>query len=318
MESNNILQTQSTRRRKQPHILSKVVDPYGQKNSGWSTLLTLMIGLELIDVLVFLVTLNRHIIFQFYIINFATILTMIAFLIIPAIWALVAVTPKRLDYNIRKYSFKLRIKQGKEKISKYSSEASEEAVRGFTGLEKFNPKTGMSEHKINEPPQWSLKKHPYQGNRAFDLIVIPKIVEENVVITANLWEAGKSLPAGCLKKTTMITGQSFSYIMDDVKEQLQDKSISPVRYQALISVWDQYKDRASTLEPVFLIHIGLPFKIREEDSLKEMQQIRDGYESSLNIKGFDTVLLTDPEDLVMIITGMLTGKMFFRGDLVEN
>lgn len=315
---NTILQTQNAKRKKQPHILTQVVDPNGQKNKGWTFLLILMLGLELADLLVFIVTLNHHIVFKLYFFNFISFLTMIMFILIPVVWALFAVTPGRLDYNFKKYLFKLRIKRGKEKISKYSPTASEESVRSFTGILNYDPDTGLSKYILNDPSPLSMAKHPYQGDMGFDLVVFPKLIDEPEVITTNLWYAGKSLPAGTLKKTTMITGQSFSYIMDDVKEQLTEPNISPVRYSSLMSIWDHYKDRASTLEPIFLIHIGIPFHVRKEDSLLQMEEIRNGYEASLNTKGFDTVLIKDPEDWVMIITGMLTGKMLFRGDMIEN
>lgn len=316
--ADNIIQTNSNRRRRQPHILTKVVDPNGDKSALWQTLYVSMWILEVLNFIIFFVTLNSKILFKLYVFNAISLFTMVLFLIIPCAWALIGYNQARLDYNIRKYRFKWRVKHGVERISKYSKDATEDAIRGFTGIINYDAKTGLSDYQVNESPSWVLEKHPYLGNRGFDLIVIPEIVEEDEVITANLHAAAKSLPAGTLKKTTMITGQSFSYIMDDVKEQLAEKDISPVRYNALMSVWDQYKDRASTNEPIFLIHIGLPYRYDKEDSLKLMQEVRDGYESSLNERGFHTVLIKDPEDWVMIITGMLTGKMFFRGDMVEN
>lgn len=318
VDNANYIQTNNNRRRRQPHILTKVVDPNGDKSSLWHMLFVGMVFLELVDILIFFVTLNTQILFKIFFFNAISVLTMIMFLIIPCIWALIGFNQTRLNYNVRKYRFKWGLKHGREHISKYSKGATEDAIRGFTGIISYDAKTGLSEYQVNESPAWVLEKHPYEGNRGFDLIVIPEIVEEDEVITANLHAAAKSLPAGTLKKTTMITGQSFSYIMDDVKEQLEDKNISPVRYSALMSVWDQYKDRASTNEPIFLIHIGLPYRYNKEDSLKIMQEIRDGYEASLNQRGFATVLIKDPEDWVMIITGMLTGKMFFRGGMVEN
>lgn len=316
--ADNIIQTNSNRRRRQPHILTKVVDPNGDKSALWQTLYVSMWILEVLNFIIFFVTLNSKILFKLYVFNAISLFTMIFFLIIPCAWALIGYNQARLDYNIRKYRFKWRVKHGVERISKYSKDATEDAIRGFTGIINYDANTGLSTYQVNESPSWVLEKHPYLGNTGFDLVVIPDLVEEDEVITANLHAASKSLPPGAYKGITMITGQSFSYIMDDVKEQLAEKNISPVRYNALMSVWDQYKDRASTNEPIFLIHIGLPYRYNKEDSLKLMQEVRDGYESSLNERGFHTVLIKDPEDWVMIITGMLTGKMFFRGDIVEN
>lgn len=317
-QNQNYYQTSNLRRKRQPHILTKVVDPNGDKSLLWNSLFGSMCVLEVFDVAICIITLNRQILFKVFIFNIITVITVFIFLLIPAIWAIVGVTQRRLDYNVRKYTFRRRLRQGKEKISKFSHSATEDTIRGTTGILHYDRETGLSDYQLNEAPSWVMTKHPYTGNRGFDLICIPRLVDEDEVITANLHAAEKSLPPGTLKKTILVTGQSFSYLMDDVKEQLQEKNLSTVRYKALISVWDKYKDRASTNEPLFLIHIGLPFHFSKEDSLKEMNAIRNGYEKSLNQKGFDTILIKNPEDWSMILTGMLTGKMFFRGDIVEN
>jgi hypothetical protein len=85
----------------------------------------------------------------------------------------------------------------------------------------------------------------------------------------------------------------------------------------LLSIYNHYAGRAGNFEPMCIITFGLPFTVHKDKAVEFMRRIRDEYETPLNSKGVDTVLVTDPEVMKLIIHGMLAGKMYLTGDINE-
>jgi len=301
----------------EPHVLEDIVDPVKNQHSyTWISVFVGVMALELFVLILFIGTLNRNILFQILWFNAVSPFALLALILLPTFWLWVAGSQKRLDDNLDKMAFNRRIKNGYEKISKHGDETSEEAVRSVTGMINFDPNTGLAEHIINES-KWSLEDHPYQGKHSFGVIAFPKFTEDEEVIIENFHEISDALLDGCLKRITSYTGLTLNNILDDVEKQLTDPNISKIRGQALLSIYNHYAGRAGNFEPMYIITFGLPFTVHKDKAVEFMRRIRDEYETPLNSKGVDTVLVTDPEVMKLIIHGMLAGKMYLTGDINE-
>jgi len=266
----------------------------------------------------------------------------IAFLmvLVPMVWYTYAGDQQKLDYNIDYLNFKIRIIKGRESFSKYGTGIEpnifkrllfkflriifkrfhffanpRDVIIEFTGITHFDRDTGMTSEKINKDTDFY--EHPFQGTQGFNLLAVPQFSDTDEVIIANLMEATATLPPDHLVSTTMASGHNITYIMDDVKEQLKLPNLSPIREQALWSMYNQFKDRAGIEEPIFIIHIGLPPAVHDYEHLENMRRVRDEFELTLNDIGIDTVLIKDPEDLAYIINGLFTGEMAVGGNINE-
>jgi hypothetical protein len=142
------------------------------------------------------------------------------------------------------------------------------------------------------------------------LIASPPAETDKKTFNENLRDAFRALPYGCMQKTILISGRDMSFIADDIEEQLKEPGISHIRRAELYSIQEQFIDENGFIDWIYLIHIGLNYTLHEDRALKEMNEIRNGYERLLNDMGIGTVLIKDSEDLVLIYNGMLTGKMF--------
>jgi len=261
-----------------------------------------------------------------------SIVIIIFMVLVPAVWYTHAGNQQKLDYNIAHFRFKMRILKGKESFSKYGTGVEpnvfkrilfkflriifkrfhffanpRDVIIAFTGITHFDRETGMTTEKINKDTEFY--EHPYQGDHGFNLLAVPQFSDTDEVIIANFLEAVATLPADHLVSTTMASGHNISYIMDDVEEQLKLPNLSPIREQALWSIYNQFKDRVGMEEPLFIIHIGLPPAVHEYEHVENMRKVRDEFELTLNEIGIETVLIKDPEDLAYIINGLFTGDL---------
>lgn len=253
-------------------------------------------------------------------------------------WYTYAGDQKKLDYNIAHNQFRLRVLKGLESFSKYGSANGlnkgvigkivyfilkkfhffaniQDVILSFTGIQHFDRETGLTTEKINEDT-WVLD-HPYKGIKGFNLFAVPKFADEEEVIVANFLEAVSTIGPNHLVSTTMISGHNTSYIMDDIEEQLKLPNLSPIREKALYSIYEKFKNRVGTEEPIFIIHIGLPPAVHEYEHLENMRKVRDEFELTLNEIGIETVLIKDPEDLAYIMNGMFTGNLVMGKDINE-
>jgi len=324
----------------EPHVLEDIVDPIkNNKSDLWRFGIIITCFLEVIDLILFFTTLNREIIFKILIFNPVSFLSIFAFIVIPVLWFASAGTQKRLDSNVDKVAFKNRLFRGYEKISKYGDTIYEgrkfslkylmytisthfkvqqaTAIRSVTGIKSFDPKTGLSEHDVNEK-KWSLTDHPYLGNWAYDVIAYIKTTDDEEVIIENLFDAGKSLKqGGVLIRTTMYSGETIANNLDDIERKLANPDISEISQKALYSVYNHYVGRNGSYEPIYCIHFGLPFTTSKEKAIEYMRVIRDEFEQALNERGIETVLIKDFDIMKAIIDGIFTGKMYFTGDINE-
>ena len=336
----------------EPHIMLDIVDPLKDGRSQiWKSCLYTMLLSELFFFFSFVWTAYKHVIYYSnetgeYLISwlnvFKCIFMIISMVIIFAVWRNVAEDQKTLDYNIEHMKFKIRTYKGLESFSKYGSNTElsgnvfnrvfaaitryvlrrfhffanpRDVVMSFTGIEHFNRETGLTKEKLNEST-WALD-HPYQGDHGFNLFAVPKLSDTEEVIIANFLEAVNTLGPNHLVSTTMISGHNTSYIMDDIEEQLKLPNLSPVREQALWSIYNKFKNRVGTEVPVFIIHIGLPPAVHEYEHVENMRKVRDEFELTLNEIGIETVLIKDPEDLAYIMNGMFTGNLVMGKDINE-
>lgn len=269
---------------------------------------------------------------------FRCIFLIISGIVIPMIWYTYAGNQKKLDYTIAHNHFRLRVLKGMESFSKYGSSNGlnrgfigkivyfilnkfnffsnvQNVILEFTGILHFDRETGLTTEKINEST-WVLD-HPYKGTTGFNLFAVPKFADEEEVIVANMLEAVSTIGPNHLVSTTMISGHNTSYIMDDIEEQLKLPNLSPVREKALYSIYEKFKNRVGTEEPIFIIHIGLPPAVHEYEHIENMRRVRDEFELTLNEIGIETVLIKDPEDLAYIMNGMFTGNLVMGKDINE-
>jgi hypothetical protein len=336
----------------EPHIMLDIVDPAKEgRSSIWKSCLYSMLLSEVIFFLSFFWTAYRdiYVFSQFtgeYIIDWISVLKCLLFLIsmvvVFAVWYNIAGDQKTLDYTIAHLQFKIRIHKGLESFSKYGTNQElsgnifkrilaalirfilrrfhfyanpRDVIISFTGIKNFNRDTGLTTENLNEST-WALD-HPYMGDHGFNLLAVSNIADTDEVIIANFLEAMSTLGPDHLVSTTMISGHNTSYIMDDVEEQLKLPNLSPVREKALWSIYNKFKNRVGTEEPLFIIHIGLPPAVHEYEHIENMRKVRDEFELTLNEIGIDTVLIKDPEDLAYIINGMFTGNLVMGKDINE-
>jgi len=336
----------------QPHVMMDVVDPVKDGlSSTWKACLYTMLLVDGILFLSFVWTAYRNLFVysveagEYFISWFSVlkcVLYLIGMLVVFGIWYNVAKDQQNLNYTIEHTRFKIRIAKGLESFSKYgtNNELSgnifkrviaailrivfrrfhfyanpRDVIISFTGITNFDRETGLTTEKRNEN-SWVLT-HPYQGDHGFNLLAVPKIADTDEVIIANFLEAISTLGPNHLVSTTMISGHNTSYIMDDIEEQLKMSNLSPVREKALWSIYNKFKNRVGTEEPLFIIHIGLPPAVHEYEHIENMRKVRDEFELTLNEIGIETVLMKDPEDLAYIINGMFTGNLVIGKDINE-
>jgi len=262
---------------------------------------------------------------------------LISFVVVPTVWYSFVGTQSKLDYNTEHTRFKIRTIKGIEQFSKYAPANQNngivprikgyilrrlhlyvnpvDVIISFTGIQHFDRATGLTTEKINED-EWPLAEHPYKGDHGYSILGFVNFDDDDEVMIENFVEATNTLGADYLVSTSMFSGQNTSYIMDDVEEQLKLPGLSPIREKALWSVYNKFKDREGTDEPIFIIHIGLPPAVHDYEHIENMRKARDEYELTINEFGIDTVLIKDAEDLALIINGMLTGE-FRMGDINE-
>lgn len=344
--------SESTSTKYEPHVMMDIVDPVKDgRSAGWKLCLYAMLFIEVIfvfsltwiaykDVLVFSQVTGEYSIHWKSV--FKCLFIAISFVVIPVFWKNVAGTQKTLDYTLEHARFRIRIYKGNESFSKYgtSNELNgnilkrviaailrcilrkfhfysnpRDVIISFTGIKSFDRDTGLTTENMNES-SWVLE-HPYQGDHGFNLLAVPKIADTDEVIIANFLESVNTIGPDHLVSTTMISGHNTSYIMDDVEEQLKLPNLSPVREKALWSIYNKFKNRVGTEEPLFIIHIGLPPAVHEYEHIENMRKVRDEFELTLNEIGIDTVLIKDPEDLAYIMNGMFTGNLVMGKDINE-
>jgi len=333
----------------EPHVMVDVVDPMKDgASSTWKACFYSMLFVEVLHVFTFVwfawnsakwlhadgelwTTINwKHVA--------GGIFTIISMVLIFSFWNTVARHQSTLDYNISYLRFRIRNFKGLESFSKYGEDPrvktnilmrliytilnnigffanAQDVIMSFTGITHFDRKTGLTTEKVNEDT-WVLS-HPYKGDHGFNLFAVPKFVDTDEVIIANFLEAVNTLPADHLVSTTMISGHNTSYIMDDIEEQLKLPNLSPIREKALYSIYEKFKNRVGTEQPIFIIHIGLPPAVHEYEHIENMRKARDEFELTLNDVGIDTVLIKDPEDLTYIMNGMFTGNLVIGKDINE-
>lgn len=302
----------------EPHVLEDIVDPMrNHKSDLWRALAYTTCVLEVVYFVLFFVTLNRSILFKLWIFNPLSVLLVIAFIATPVIWFAVAGTQKRLDENCDRVKSKRRVKKKIDRFSKWDDETPEKSIRDITGMKSYNPVTGVSEHEVNTN-KWSLSEHPYLGNRAIDFIVYVKTTDDEEIIIENLFEVGKTLKDGGIHvRTSMYTGETFVNNLADIERELAKKELSDVRRQALYSIYNHYSGREGNYEPLYCIHIGIPFTMNEEKAMEYVRKIRDEYETPLNVRGIETTLIMNSDIMKTIMDGIFTGKMYFTGDINE-
>jgi hypothetical protein len=245
------------------------------------------------------------------------LITLILAVAIPYFWYVVAGNQTRFDNTVNQYKFNKGVKNKEESFSKYDKTVPEKTIREFTGFIEFYEGLGICKEEINET-SWSLKDHPYTGNYSLNLLADANFLDEDEVFIENMFEANKNIPAGCLKKTSMVCGQTLSNILEDIEKQLADPNLPKVREQALYSLYNQYSGRNATFEPLYIIHIGLPYAPTLEIAIENMTIIRNEFERSINEKKIHTTLITNSDDIIDIINGIFTGTMWFRGDVIDN
>lgn len=336
----------------EPHVMLDIVDPVKDGRSQiWKTCIYTMLLSQLILFFSIIWIAYKHVLCYSeelgeYYISWINVLKCIflgiSAVIIFALWRNTAWEQQALDYNIEHIKFKIRTYKGLESFSKYGTDTKlsgnifkriiaailrfilrrfhffanpRDVIMGFTGIENFDRETGLTKEKLNENT-WALT-HPYQGDHGFNLLAVPKISDTDEVIIANFLEAVNTLGPNHLVSTTMISGHNTSYIMDDIEEQLKLPNLSPVREKALWSIYNKFKNRVGTEEPLFIIHIGLPPAVHEYEHIENMRKVRDEYELTLNEIGIETVLIKDPEDLAYIMNGMFTGNLVMGKDINE-
>ena len=301
-----------------PHVMVDVVDPINDdKSYTWELILFGIIGITFLDVLVFLLSAIKFIKFLSIVWLIICLISLILAVAIPIIWYTVAGSQVKLDNTFDQYRFHKKIKNKEESFSKHDSTIPEKTIRDVTGYVEFYDGIGLCKEEINTS-SWSLKEHPYLGNFSFNLIADPKFLDEDEVFIENMFEANKNIPVGCLKKTSMICGQTLTNIMEDVEKQLANPTLPKVREQALYSLYNKYSGRNSTFEPLYIIHIGLPYAPNIEIALENMRNVRNEFEKSINEKKIHTTLISNSDDIIDIINGIFTGVMWFRGDIVEH
>lgn len=345
---------ENTSAKYEPHVMVDIVDP-GRDGSSptWKLFFSSMLVIEVILIFAFIWNawhsvsipedyegkLTLDIIFANLVWKriLKCVFILIMFCVIPTAWYTVAGSQQKLEYNTEHSKFRIRIAKGIERFSKYGSENSNnglasrmlryilkrfhffanprDVIISFTGINHFDRETGLTTENINEST-WVLD-HPYKGDHGFNLFAVPKLADTDEVIVANLLEAISTLGPDHLVSTTMISGHNTSYIMDDVEEQLKLPNLSPVREKALWSIYNKFKNRVGTEEPLFIIHIGLPPAVHEHEHIENMRRVRDEFELTLNEVGIETVLIKDPEDLAYIINGMFTGNLVMGKDIIE-
>jgi hypothetical protein len=312
------IENQRAKAKWEPHELEDTVDPFkNHKSDIWRAGVYITCFIEVVNVILFFATLNKAIPFKILIFNPLSFIIVIAFIVTPVLWFAVAGTQKRLDENVEKYKCKIRVKNRVDKFSKWDEKTPEKSIRRITGIKSFDPKTGLSEHEVNEK-KWAVDDHPYLGKDAFDLIAYVKTTDDEEVIIDNLFEAGKSLKQGGVEiRTVMYSGESICNVLDDVERQLSSSDLTEIREKALYSVYNHYAGREGNYEPIYLIHFGLPYTASKEKALEYMRVIRDEYELALNERGIETVLIKDSDIMKTIIDGIFTGKMYFSGDINE-
>lgn len=316
METQNIHFEKNTRF--EPHELEDTVDPFkNHKSDLWRAGVIITCFLEAVYFILFFATLNKEILFKFSIFNLFSVTLVIAFISTPVIWFAVAGTQRRLDENVEKMKCKRRVRKKIDKFSKWDDRTPEKSIRRITGIKSFDPKTGMSEHEVNEK-KWSIDDHPYLGNRSCDFIAYVNTTDDEEVIIDNLFEAGKSLKqGGVLIRTVMYSGESICNVLDDIERQLSLPNLPETREKALYSVLHHYSGREGNYEPIYLIHFGLPFTVSIDKALEYMRVIRDEYEMALNERGIETVLIRDSDIMKTILDGIFTGRIDLTRDINE-
>lgn len=333
----------------QPHVMLDVVDPANDgMSSKWKTCLYSMLIIEVLHIFTFLwfarnsASYSGIIDGSGYNINWNNVtkcvLLIFSMVVVYNIWSTVAGNPQKLNYNIEHTRFKIRRMKGLESFSKYGTDNkfnkniftrilytvlnrfnffadAVNVIISFTGIQHFNRDTGLTTEKLNEDT-WVLD-HPYKGDHGFNLFAVPKFADSDEVIIANFLEAINTIGPDHMVSTTMISGHNTSYIMDDIEEQLKLPNLSPIREKALWSIYNKFKNRVGTEQPLFIIHIGLPPAVHEYEHIENMRKVRDEFELTLNEIGIETVLIKDPEDLAYIMNGMFTGNLVIGKDINE-
>jgi hypothetical protein len=296
----------------EPHNLEGDVDPVKENHSEmWYLCFYTASMMFLLDVLAFFLTLNRHVIFKFWVINSLTPFLFAGMIIIPVVWLLVAGSQQRLDDNINHVKFINRERQHKESFSKYDNETPQEVIEEFTGMTDFDEVTGISTHLVNES-NWVLQDHPYGGNRAVDYLVTIETAEEEEVFLANLYEAGKALrEKEYFIKHTLFAGQSLTYVLDNIENELAKPNLSDVRQKALYSIYNHYSGRPGNNEPLYLIHAGLPYSPTMEKAIEDMKELHDKLVPPYKEMGITMIQIKEKDIVKSILDGIFTGKMWF-------
>lgn len=301
----------------EPHILEDTVDPVKENHSEeWHFFFYIMGVLELVDVLLFFSTLNKHILFKFWIINALTPFLFAGLILIPLTWAFLAGSQTRLDNNINHYKFNKREKNGHESFSKYADNTPEEVIIEFTGMTDFDEETGISTHLVNES-NWVMQDHPYTGNRAIDYLVNIETTEEEEVFLENLYEAGKALREKKYHiRSTLFAGQSLTYVLNNIERELAKPDLSEVRQKALYSLYNHYSGRPGNNEPLYLIHVGLPYSSNLQKAIEDMNEVHNKLVPSYQSMGITMIQIKELDIIKSILDGIFTGKMWFSGDMI--
>jgi hypothetical protein len=302
----------------QPHIMVDVVDPIQQGTTYKFQLVKIcIIAITVLHIAIFFISAIEVVKHGSMICLFLAIYALIAIVAIPKFWHDVAGTQLKFDTLIDKINFYKNVQNKTICKSKYDPTIPEESIREVTGLIEVYEETGLVKEEVNQP-MWSLKEHPYLGQHSFNLIADPKFLEEDIVFIENMFEANKNLPSGCLKNVGMICGQMVSNILEDIEHELSLPNLSKVREDALYSILNQYSGRNATFEPIYIIHIGLPFTESIDIALENMQTIRNEFEKSINEKKIHTVLIKDSDVIADLTQTIYTGFRWYEGDVIEN
>jgi hypothetical protein len=301
----------------EPHILEDTLDPIKENHSEeWHFVFYVMGLLWLADILLFFFTLNRNIVFQIWIINILTPFLFAGLILIPGTWLFCAGSQQRLDDNLNHLRFIKRERERHETFSKYDDSVPEDVIIEFSGMTEFNEETGISTHLVNES-NWILQEHPYLGNRSVDYIVQIETTEEEDVFLNGLYEAGKALKEKkYLIRSTLFAGQSLTYVLANIEKELAKPKLSEVRQKALYSIYNHYSGRPGNNEPLYLVHVGLPYSSNMTKAIEDMTEVHDKLVSSYNGMGITMIQIKEKAIVKSILDGIFTGKMWFSGDML--
>jgi len=306
--------------RYQPHVLSSALNMFGGTTTmKWSTLFAIMGMVDAALGMTIFFTFGRKIIFQFFIFNAVSFTAALLMIVVFTLWLWFAGHPQRLDNTIGRMLFNKRVRKFIDKFSIFDDRVTEAEVQRITGFVGYDPESGLYRTLVNKAKDgfWAIRGHPYKGNWCYVVTAKPDYtMTDHQVIIENMYASDKTFKAGHYKNTVMITGNTATKVLQEMKDKLKKPNIDKFSEQALYSILEMYRGQESTKEPIYLILFGLPFTLRKETALQNMRDMRAGYEASINVKGIKTELITDPYILSLLIKGALTCKMFVRGDLL--